>query len=663
MPLVQVCQRKMQIHMFFEVLHPAWAVKPDNEKKKNIDLTCYRIFIQYFECLEQDIKKDIYSSLASDNYGKYGLNSIHYPTESAKVPAFYSTLSNSNDSVGQGTVSDHSVNDDPIPIPSIEQDHPLKHLEHRGIFDSGCSGNMTICEKSYMYFLLKRSVLLVSLSQDADAYQTKEVSKFFCYALLDQRIAEEEEVDEHRKKKKSSKLSKSMLESGNFKEKIFAIENGGSCDQRKMFFCGRKSQSYKRKQALTNHSYRTFNDELLKESRVLEVNQLRMLSFDEKASSQRLKKANREKGDEAKDVEFNNRNQNEHTDCQRGNPWFDPSLVLLLSCFQCKIPSFGVLVSIPRVILLSPCSQPQAFDDVFDADMVLDVAIPIIKLCSFSKQIYARILSEDDMVKVESQLNDILCNLEQIYPPAFFDIMIHLVIHLPEEALEGGPIPYRYSVRSPRNEESDMIRQHYIDKDPSITDKLFALAYGPSSTPISVNSCIVNGVRFVIHSRYEHRTTQNNGICLPGEKDEEMYYGQLEEILELRYMSFIVVLFRVKWFDTSNKGRKVKRFVIRNNKTQILASSKPFKDQQYILATQVKQVFYLEDMAKRPLHWKVVQDVNHKKFLKGGVIVAPPDIIDVDDDDDFIDDEDDVPHDLADFDDEVLANDDDMIMM
>nr|GEY21509.1 hypothetical protein [Tanacetum cinerariifolium]GEZ48960.1 hypothetical protein [Tanacetum cinerariifolium] len=40
-------------------------------------------------------------------------------------------------------------------------------------------------------------------------------------------------------------------------------------------------------------------------------------------------------------------------------------------------------------------------------------------------------------------------------------------------------------------------------------------------------------------------------------------------------------------------------------------------------------------------------------------VEAPPDIILVDDDDDFIDDEDDVPHDIADSDDEVLANADD----
>ncbi|GJS75792.1 hypothetical protein Tco_0725673 [Tanacetum coccineum] len=48
--------------------------------------------------------------------------------------------------------------------------------------------------------------------------------------------------------------------------------------------------------------------------------------------------------------------------------------------------------------------------------------------------------SHDSQIKVV----DILCELELIYPPAFFDIMVHLVIHLPIEALEGGPIRPRW---------------------------------------------------------------------------------------------------------------------------------------------------------------------------------------------------------------------------
>ncbi|GKA86090.1 F-box domain containing protein [Tanacetum coccineum] len=45
----------------------------------------------------------------------------------------------------------------------------------------------------------------------------------------------------------------------------------------------------------------------------------------------------------------------------------------------------------------------------------------------------------------------------------------------------------------------------------------------------------------------------------------------------------ISTVFRVKWFDTSNKGRKVNKLVLRNNMTQIDCSREAFKDDQYIL--------------------------------------------------------------------------------
>nr|GFA28824.1 hypothetical protein [Tanacetum cinerariifolium] len=246
------------------------------------------------------------------------------------------------------------------------------------------------------------------------------------------------------------------------------------------------------------------------------------------------------------------------------------------------------------------------------------------------------------------------------------------------------------------------IRQRHVDndKDPEVstTSELFALACGPTWTPISINSCVVDGVRYVVHSRDERHITQNNGICSPG-PNGEMYYGQLQEILKFKYLLFKVVLFRVKWFDTRNKGRKVKRLVLRNNMTQIDTRAESFKDDQYILVTQVKQVFYLEDKAKP--YWRVVEHVNHKKFSDGGVIVVeddpdiihfdnssdlplltslndldnvtlhidgqstkvdvPPDIIIdvVDEDDDITDDEDALPHDLAESDNEDLINVDD----
>ena len=218
---------------------------------------------------------------------------------------------------------------------------------------------------------------------------------------------------------------------------------------------------------------------------------------------------------------------------------------------------------------------------------------------------------------------------------------------------------------------------------------------------MSVNSCVVDGVRYVVQSRDKRRTTQNSGICAPG-LDGVMSYGQLQEILEFKYLSFKVALFRVKWFDTSNTHR-VKKLIIRNGMTQIIGSNEAWENDQYILATQVNQVFYLQDSAKPNV--RVVEHVNNKKFFNKGVIVvenepdiihlnnssdlppstslndsdeftfyidlhidgqstevdAPPDIThDVPDEDDGItDDEDAIPHDLADSDVEDLIHDDD----
>ncbi|GJS78901.1 reverse transcriptase domain-containing protein [Tanacetum coccineum] len=54
-------------------------------------------------------------------------------------------------------------------------------------------------------------------------------------------------------------------------------------------------------------------------------------------------------------------------------------------------------------------------------------------------------------------------------------------------------------------------------------------------TACTYPACIVNGVKFVVHERDILHTTQCSGVSTPG-LDGEMYYGQLEEILELTYI-------------------------------------------------------------------------------------------------------------------------------
>ena len=47
----------------------------------------------------------------------------------------------------------------------------------------------------------------------------------------------------------------------------------------------------------------------------------------------------------------------------------------------------------------------------------------------------------DDM---EKQAPELLCKLEKIFPPGFFNPMEHMILHLPSEVRMGGPVQNRW---------------------------------------------------------------------------------------------------------------------------------------------------------------------------------------------------------------------------
>ncbi|TYK04284.1 Transposon, En/Spm-like protein [Cucumis melo var. makuwa] len=53
--------------------------------------------------------------------------------------------------------------------------------------------------------------------------------------------------------------------------------------------------------------------------------------------------------------------------------------------------------------------------------------------------------------KMQDDIVLILCKLEKIFPPAFFDVMVHLVVHLPWEARIVGPVGYSWTYPIERN--------------------------------------------------------------------------------------------------------------------------------------------------------------------------------------------------------------------
>ncbi|XP_066316724.1 uncharacterized protein [Miscanthus floridulus] len=72
------------------------------------------------------------------------------------------------------------------------------------------------------------------------------------------------------------------------------------------------------------------------------------------------------------------------------------------------------------------------------------VVMPLIQLSRFFSALCSKELVEEDLDKLSSSIKETLCWLEMVFPPAFFDIMIHLPVHLAEEAKLGGHMCYRW---------------------------------------------------------------------------------------------------------------------------------------------------------------------------------------------------------------------------
>ncbi|KAL5583461.1 hypothetical protein UlMin_015903 [Ulmus minor] len=296
------------------------------------------------------------------------------------------------------------------------------------------------------------------------------------------------------------------------------------------------------------------------------------------------------------------------------------------------------------------------------------ISSTIIELCTFFNQLCARTVNVTDMVKAQDQLVIILCKLERIFPPAFFDIMIHLVLHLPEEAILGGPVYMRWMypferylkrlkdyVRNTAKPEGSISEGYVVDEAltfcsryfddietrfnrpdrnydgihrtrrlfvfesqckpmgkhqhkqelqlhaclnpneahrnefadwffeniyamnrvhaPEVTHELLFLASKSNIVVSSYPACIVNGVQFVTHACDVRLKTQNSGVSVPG-TENEIFYGQLQEILEFSYLNnFLAVLFKCKWFRCDSRN-----MIIENNITSINITSESYKD-------------------------------------------------------------------------------------
>ncbi|CAA7045730.1 unnamed protein product [Microthlaspi erraticum] len=81
---------------------------------------------------------------------------------------------------------------------------------------------------------------------------------------------------------------------------------------------------------------------------------------------------------------------------------------------------------------------PFAFEGLLPNNVYKAVA----GISAFFRDICSRSLTLDGIQSLEKKIAKLLCELEKIFPPSFFDVMEHLPVHLPREAELGGPVQY-----------------------------------------------------------------------------------------------------------------------------------------------------------------------------------------------------------------------------
>ncbi|XP_074288178.1 uncharacterized protein LOC141613344 [Silene latifolia] len=69
----------------------------------------------------------------------------------------------------------------------------------------------------------------------------------------------------------------------------------------------------------------------------------------------------------------------------------------------------------------------------------------ITEISQFFRDLCVSTIKVDDVCNCpEKNIPEILCKLEMIFPPSFFNSMEHLPVHLPYEVKVGGPVQYRW---------------------------------------------------------------------------------------------------------------------------------------------------------------------------------------------------------------------------
>ena len=151
------------------------------------------------------------------------------------------------------------------------------------------------------------------------------------------------------------------------------------------------------------------------------------------------------------------------------------------------------------------------------------------------------------------------------------------------------------------------------------------IAEGPLKHARSYNVCYTNGYRFHTVRHASNKLADNSGVCVKAadnSRDEEDFYGQLLEIVEVEYPGIPikrVTLFKCHWYDPTTTGNSRGTNIHKRYKLVDIHQGRSYRlYDPFVLASQACQVYYLPYPSTRQnlKDWRAVCKVKQIKFDK-----------------------------------------------
>ena len=349
-------------------------------------------------------------------------------------------------------------------------------------------------------------------------------------------------------------------------------------------------------------------------------------------------------------------------------------------------------------------------------------------LCNFFDVISRKSIGIRQLTRLQEEIVVIVCELEMYFPPAFFDVMVHLLLHVVEDIVQLGPpflrsmMPFErlnghikgyvknrsrpdgsiangflaeecisfcsnflqsetpvglptnkhfgrlaglghHEGRHPMhvdfegrtkdferanlvalqhlevvdpyiNEHKEFIKKIYADRGRQVPteavvmkehnsgftrwfrnrvfanpphgeyseeDKLiFALAQGAAHNLMTYQAYDINGYTFYTEDKDNNCDYQNSGVTgifYTGDVPER-YYGRIEEIWELDYVTEKVPMFRVRWAKSVEKEGRYFTTMVIPPKSKTTGANAPARNEPWVMASQVDQCWFITDPSK-----------------------------------------------------------------